>query len=113
MIWKVLFDSECPLCCKFSKIIANMDKNGNFYLESYQDYSLNNSVPPIEELSREIHIINEDGEIKRGSEAVTAILAILPGLKPYRWMIESRWGRRGTSLLYTGLGRYRKCRSCR
>ncbi len=90
-----------------------MDKNSNFILESYQCYSSQNAVPAKEILSTEIHIINNYGEIRRGSEAVTTILSILPGLRPYRWMIESRWGKRGTKILYKGLERYRKCRNCR
>jgi predicted DCC family thiol-disulfide oxidoreductase YuxK len=113
LIWKVLFDSECPVCCKFSKKIQSMDKNSNFILESYQYYSSQNDLPHKEELSKEIHIINNLGDIKRGPEAVTTILSILPGLRPYRWMIESRWGKRGTKILYKGLERYRKCRTCR
>ena len=113
LIWKVLFDSECPVCCKFSKLIQNMDKNNNFILESFQYYSSQNANPDKEELSKEIHIINNHGEVRRGSEAVINILTILPYLKPYRWMIESRWGKRGTEILYKGLARHRKCRNCR
>lgn len=113
LVWKVLFDSDCPVCCKFSKLIQNMDKNSNFILESYQYYSDHNAMPPKEELSKEIHIINNNGEIKRGAEAVTTILAVLPGLRPYRWMVESRWGKRGTKILYKKLERHRKCRNCR
>ena len=90
-----------------------MDKDSNFILESYQYYSSQNAVPAIAELSKEIHIINNHGDIKRGSEAVIIILSILPGLRPYRWMIESRWGKRGTKILYTSLERFRKCRNCR
>ncbi len=113
MLWKILFDSECPMCCRFSNIIKGMDKNGDFLLESYQNYSVYNDSPVREELSQEIHIINNNGEIRHGSEAVTTILSILPGLRPYRWMIESRWGKRGTIIMYKSLKRYGKCRSCR
>ncbi len=113
MVWKILFDNECPVCCKFSNIIQNMDKDNNFILESYQYYSSQNTIPSKEELSKEIHIINNYNDIKRGSEAVTIILSILPGLRPYRWMIESQWGKRGTKILYTSLERFRKCRNCR
>lgn len=87
MVWKILFDNECTVCCKFSNIIQNMDKDNNLILESYQYYSSQNTIPSKEELSKEIHIINNYDDIKRGSEAVTIILSILPGLRPYRWMI--------------------------
>ncbi len=113
MRWKVLFDEECPLCCKFSNIIKNMDKNNEFELESYQIYSTYNETPGIEELAKEIHIINDSDDTKKGAAAVTAILSILPGLKPFRWMIESRWGRKGTKIFYTGLEKFRRCRNCR
>ena len=112
LTWRLLYDAECPTCTKFAGSIKRFDTGGRLCVESLQDFSGRDDSISMDELLEVVHLLGSDGTVLRGGEAVQMILLLAPQLKPLRWMIDSRWGARTSSIIYTSISHFRRCRNC-
>lgn len=110
--WQLLYDEECNYCNKFANIIEKFD-NGKIKNISLQEHYKLYGTISIDDLLEEVHLLGKNGEVLKGSDAVNKIILLVPESKPFRWLIESRWGKKGTDLLYGVIKRFRKCSKCK
>lgn len=110
--WKLLYDAECKYCTTFAVLLHRFDRFKQIEITSLQEYSDNDRTLSRKELLQEVHLLGRNKEILRGERAVEKIISIIPRAKPLRWMIESRWGKKGTAAVYRSIKRFRHCSRC-
>jgi len=110
--WRLLFDGECPYCCRFAEMVRKFDHDNLVAIISLQEHSLDDDTIPLDELLEDVHLLDREGNILKGGDAVNRIITLVPGVRPFRWMVESRWGHKGTELLYRTMKSFRGCRKC-
>jgi predicted DCC family thiol-disulfide oxidoreductase YuxK len=111
--WKLLYDAECHFCARFAQLIAQFCRDGQIEVISVQEYHRRDPLIPVEDLLTQVHLLSEDGALLRGGDAVQRVISIVPQARPLRWMVSSRWGRRGSHLLYRTLHALTHCPGCR
>ena len=112
LYWKLLFDEACPMCRKFARIIEEHDSDDAIEFISLQEFNKQDKSIALEILLEEVHLLGQSGEVLRGSAAIEKIISLVPYAKPLRWMIETRWGKKSTRVLYSTLKKFRRCSSC-
>ncbi len=113
--YKLLYDGECGPCVRFAAEVRRWDRQEAIELTPLQDhFELDQSIP-LEDLLREIHLLDREGAVFRGAEAIHRVLELVPQTRPMRWMIESRAAKQTTRVVYSFMKRLRKkrCRSCK
>ena len=71
----VFYDQSCPLCIGVTGWLSKIDHKNQFILEPYQQSEILKKFPQINpaDCERQIHIINENGKVMRGAEAMIEI----------------------------------------
>lgn len=110
--WTLLYDKDCRLCTQFSSWISRLDSESSILTLPYQEYILYNEHPVAEELEKDVHLIGRQGEVLKGGAVVQTVLAILPAMRPFRWMIEGAVGRKASDIAYISMKRFRDCPGC-
>jgi predicted DCC family thiol-disulfide oxidoreductase YuxK len=80
---ELLFDGACGYCRRWIERWRERFAAGGIACRPYQD-ALSDSAPPLDELSRAIHLIDSDGRVHRGAAAVFRAQAAVPG-EGWRW----------------------------
>ena len=80
--YNLIYDDTCPICLSaVDKISQKGQENIKLTpLSTIGSCSLN-SLPPLNELQKEMHIITSDGKVFKGALAVTVLCNMLPGYK--------------------------------
>jgi predicted DCC family thiol-disulfide oxidoreductase YuxK len=109
--WLLLYDDDCSFCKRFAAIIEKYGEGliQNFSLQ--QHYKQYGNIP-IEQLLEDVHLLGKNGEILRGGDAVNKVISLVPEARPFRWLIESRWGKKGTNIFYSVIKKFRHCSKC-
>jgi predicted DCC family thiol-disulfide oxidoreductase YuxK len=110
--WQLLFDEECAFCRRFAGIVEKFGK-GRIHNISLQEHYKKYGSIDLDTLLEEVHLLNSDGLVLKGADAVNKVIALIPEAKPFRWLIESRWGRKGSKVIYSALKRFRNCSRCK
>ena len=110
--WTLVYDSDCPLCNKFIAVIKRFDRNSMINPVALKQYSKGDSVISYDDLEEDIHLIGSGGEILKKGEAIHKMITILPPLKPFRWMLEGKPGRKFSDLFYFSTKKLRRCMNC-
>ena len=111
--WLLLFDGECPTCCRFADMVKRFDHDKLIVPIALQEHYETSKSIPLDDLKEELHILGSRGSLLRGGEALATIIALVPAARPFRWMIENRLGRKGSDVVYRILNRMRRCPSCK
>lgn len=86
----VLYDEDCGVCRWSADRLRAWDRRGRLAFGHIQGASeLLSSVPPDEHLTS-AHAVEPDGRVWSGGAAMTRIVAVLPGGRPFGW-IGRRW----------------------
>jgi predicted DCC family thiol-disulfide oxidoreductase YuxK len=96
----ILYDPECPLCLRFKQGLEHLDKSLNFV--SARDEEIYKLFP---ELHRDfclekVHLISSDKKILAGPEVVDFLLATLPGVSKFAWLLDNEQGKKVKDFFY-------------
>ncbi len=111
--WKLLYDGECETCRRFAEKVRRFDRTNSIETVSLQDHYIDDRSIPLEELLNDLHMVSSSGTVVRGGEAVAQIISLVPAARPFRWMVETSPGRRGSDLVYRILKRRHRCPHCK
>jgi predicted DCC family thiol-disulfide oxidoreductase YuxK len=107
----VFYDQGCPLCIGVTGWLSKLDHKQQFILEPYQQSEILKEFPQIRpaDCEKQIHIINEEGKLMRGADAMfeiwrktghwSSFLAAILRFPPFIWLARPA---------YTLIARYRK-----
>ena len=110
--WKLLYDGECPLCTRFANTVRRLDNETSIVVRDLHEHFREDSSIPLEKLLEDVHLLSEEGTILRGGDAVAKVITLIPQARPFRWMIESKAGKRSSDAAYEIMARVRRCRRC-
>jgi len=67
-----------------------------------------------EECFETLHIIEHDGNIFRGGEAISTLIEKFPLVSKFKWLIEKDMGKKTITIFYDVVNKYRKAikKSC-
>ena len=115
----LIYDSECGLCVRFKKALEFLDKDKKINFRSVYDQSVYVDYPELkqEECEEMIHMVAADGKILKGSDVVSFLIQLNPGVKKFSWLIESDSAEKAMGAFYGRLNemrimRKRKCFTC-
>lgn len=112
----LLYDSECNLCVRFKKALEYLDNDSKLNYKSIYDTSVYITYPQLdeEECKEVIHLIDNDGRIYRGTDVITYLVSIFPGVSKFSWLLDSDSGKKATSAFYKKINEIRimKKRNC-
>ena len=108
---RVLYDEGCPFCRWTAESLRRWDRAGKLRLIPYdrtkEDPELAASVAG-EHLGETVHVVDADGRMATGADAVLAVTALLPGGRlPVRLVRLSPPARWAVGLGYEALNRWR------
>jgi len=110
--WQLVLDLECPLCSKFAGFIRHFDKETIFKVTDVPQFDSALRDLTSEKLKSDMHIFGKNGEFFFGAEALQMVISLIPPMRPFRWMIETGFGRKAADLAYLTMKRLRSCGSC-
>jgi len=108
---RVLYDGECGVCRALAAHARRRDTARRLVLLPYQA-QLSADLPSdvsTKDLEDALHVILEDGSVRRRAEAVVAVLDVLP--PPWNWLARlGMWGpmRSVADALYALFARHRR-----
>lgn len=86
----LLFDSHCPLCCRFKSWVARWDREGAIRILPLDDTTISQRFPDLdlERARRELTVLNRLGQRFEGIEALRQLTAALPGISGLKWVYQ-------------------------
>lgn len=84
----IVYDGQCPFCLKQIERIKLRDAHGLFEYVPRQDPSLTDRFPPLAEqdFNTGMRLVQPDGRIHVGADAVYQIARQLPGWQSIAWL---------------------------
>lgn len=116
----ILFDSECPLCCRFKQALERLPGTERYNFVSIHEekiYSIYTFLSK-ESCNKDLHVIDGQDKIYVGSEAIRHLVSQFPGTSKFTWLIESNMGKKTVDYFYKMADRYREsllnwCSDCK
>jgi predicted DCC family thiol-disulfide oxidoreductase YuxK len=101
------------LCRKFSEIIIRFDVNGRVVPLSIDEFlERNENGIGHDELKKDLHIVNTNGDVLKGSIAMQKLITLLPFVRPMQWMLKSYIGKGVVDVTYGAIKSFRRCYYC-
>lgn len=106
----LLFDSECPLCVRFTQALRLVDKEEKICFVSIYDDDIYKMYPELNEKECEetIHFIKENKEIIKGSEVLEYLISEIPSVEKFAWLLESERSKQAVDAFYKKINEVRK-----
>lgn len=98
----ILFDSECDLCVRFKQTFERLPGSSQFHFVSLHDEDIYEAYPSLnkEECAEVVHLLDHNGEIHQGSEAISYLIHHFPTVKKFAWLIETGMGKKALDYFY-------------
>lgn len=106
----LLFDSECPLCVRFTQALRLVDKNEHISFVSIYDEDIYIAYPELnkEECEETIHFIKEDESLLHGAEVIEHLISEIPSVAKFSWLLESERSKQAVDAFYKKINEVRK-----
>jgi predicted DCC family thiol-disulfide oxidoreductase YuxK len=115
----LLYDPECQLCSRFKKALEALDSKKMIRFNSVYDPAIYLEYPELDRVDceEEIHLIDDNRKIYRGSEVIEKLLLSFPQVKKFAWLIDSESSKKAMNVFYKKLNQIRQmkkanCYSC-
>ena len=116
----VFYDQNCQICRNIKSALYLLDSQRQLIFHPIQNDDIYKNYPSLNywDCRRTIHIIDQNGQVKSGEQAVEEILNILELINKAKPIYQSSFGRIGLKLFYKYLNEYRlkkvgECKECR
>lgn len=106
----LIFDSECPLCVRFSQGLKLLDKSNKYNYASVQDDEVYKKLSFLnkEECEEVVHLVVSKDEIYRGPEVIEYLLKEIPAVEKFAWLLDSDKSKDAMNAFYNKLNEVRK-----
>jgi predicted DCC family thiol-disulfide oxidoreductase YuxK len=106
----LIYDDNCPLCLGAVKRVTKMDRLGIVHLVplSHPKLPKRLKLPSREEMEQEIHLIDTDGKLSKGSAALAKLAELFPKTRVIGKMLELPGFKHAARPMYRLVARGRK-----
>jgi predicted DCC family thiol-disulfide oxidoreductase YuxK len=110
----IIYDDNCQLCCRFKEALEMIDRSHLVQFIPLSDESFFSQVPLVnfEDCEKVVHLITEKNEVLKGDEVVRYLLALIPGVRAFSWLLESTGGQRASKVFYETIEKLKKRKNC-
>jgi predicted DCC family thiol-disulfide oxidoreductase YuxK len=115
----LLYDSECSLCNRFKKAIEMIEGGKKIEYKTIYDQGIYLKYPQLseEECAKEVHLIDTDGKVYQGSNAVEFLIKLIPAVSKFSWLLDSESSKKAMDMFYGKINdirqmKKRKCYTC-
>ena len=98
----LLYDGDCPLCVRFAEALGRLPGTDGLARMSARDDSVYAKFPQLnkEECLKELHVLDAQGNVRRGTDAITFLIEQFPGVQKFAWLIESNMGQKAIKFFH-------------
>ncbi len=114
----LLYDNECQLCNRFKKALEVLDVKNQIKFVSVYDQAIYLQNPELkqEECEEVIHLIIDE-KIYKGSEVITELVKLFPGVKKFSWLLDNNAAQTALDSFYNRINdmrgmQKRNCYTC-
>jgi len=106
----ILFDSECPLCVRFTQALKLIDRSDDLHYIDIYNYEVYEQFPDLdpEACQDVIHLVTSDKRILKGPEVIDYLMHLFPAVKKFAWLVESEQGKKAVDFFYDKVNQIRK-----
>ncbi len=106
----LIYDGDCPLCVRFKQALEFLDKDGRIQVVSLQSDELFEKYSQLSksECEKEIHLLQDDGEVLSGPKVIEYLVSIFPGVRKFSWLVESESGKKAVNFFYDKVNELRE-----
>ena len=99
----LFYDSECGLCLRFKQALDRLPGTNKIQKISIHesDAFANHPQLSFEKCSKEVHLIDEKGNILVGDEVIEYLISSFPGVEKFAWLLESGMGQKAVEYFNT------------
>lgn len=116
----LVFDSECPLCVRFTQALKLVDKDNDINYISLYEENLYEQFPFLnkDECEDVVHLILSNNEVLRGGEVVEYLIHKIPAVEKFAWLMNPESTKKAAEAFYKKVNDVRKfvkkhgCKSC-
>tara|TARA_R110000868_G_C10946014_1_gene767436 strand:+ start:118 stop:489 length:372 start_codon:yes stop_codon:yes gene_type:complete len=114
----IFHDSDCILCRRYKQALDLIAHNQIVWIDIHTDQCVAPQGLSKAELLQEIHILNSDGDLLKGSEAIQYLISAIPAAKRFSWLIESDSAKKAIDVFHSTSDKLRRrlinsCPSCK
>ena len=115
-----LYDSQCDLCLRFKQSLERLPGSKGMTMVSIHNDKIYQIYPELsfEQTNKEIHVLDENRIIHKGSDAISIIIQRFPMAKKFAWLIESNMGKKALKFFHDKADQFREtllkqCKNCK
>ena len=105
----LIYDHECALCTRFKQALERLPGTSALTAVSAHDETLYKQFPILnrEECLEVVHVLDAEGKIHKGQDAVAFIVAQFPGAAKFAWLLQSGMGKKTVEYFHEMASHYR------
>ena len=106
----ILFDNDCTLCKRFKESLEKIPDINEYSFIPVQNEDIFSAFPHLnkEECLETLHLIDLEGNIHQGGQAVSHLIEKFPIVSKFAWLIEKDMGKKTVDFFYNVVNKYRK-----
>jgi predicted DCC family thiol-disulfide oxidoreductase YuxK len=106
----LIYDSQCSYCRLFKAFLATLDPKGHLTFLSLTDLKSQNLLQSMDEMKvkASFHLVDEEGKIKSGGEALPILLGLTTGIKIPSRLIDTSLMSIASAVIYGTLARLKE-----
>ena len=116
----IIYDHKCTLCERFKLALKKIGVDKRYSFASIHEKSIYEQYPELkeDECHQVMHLIDVNGTIYKGPDAITHLISEFPGVSKFSWLIESDMGKKTLDYFYSMVNKCRghlinKCPDCK
>lgn len=116
----IVYDDKCTLCVRFKLALEKIPGTEVYQKVPLSSEDIFKAYPQLdkEACHKEMHLIDSEQNIYRGSEAIKILITCFPAIGKFSWLVESKMGNKAIDYFYKMSNKYRdnlikKCNNCR
>ena len=106
----ILFDNDCILCKRFKESLEKIPDIEEYSFIPVQNEDIFSAFPRLDkkECLETLHLIDLEGNIHQGGQAVSHLIEKFPIVSKFAWLIEKDMGKKTVDFFYNVVNKYRK-----
>ena len=106
----LIYDDQCSMCLRFKQGLERLDLNHEINYVPLSNTHIFNLFPQVslDACKAKVHLIKADGSVITGSEVVTEVIKVIPGVARLAWLLETEVGKSASAFFYEHVESIRK-----
>lgn len=106
----LVYDDQCSMCLRFKQGLERLDLNHEITYAPLSHVSLFTLFPQLnaDDCQAKVHLVKADGSVVTGSDVITEVVRVIPGVGKLAWLLETEVGKSASAFFYEHVESIRK-----